>query len=249
MKVKILGSVSPYSKGEKNCPGYLIYTENGKVLLDCGSGISRLMNFPDDLDNLTIIISHLHKDHYSELASIAYASFVYHNLGMLKSRINVYISEDVDSQDYKYLMNFGEEQYMTFHSYNEKSVISERGIKVSFKRTLHPGLTYAAQLKLTDGSNKKIHYSADTAFDVELRSFFFESDLLICESSLLEEQKNSKLQHLTAKEAGVLARISGAKKMILTHFWPEIDKKLYLCEAKQEFENTYVAGEGDIYEI
>ena len=54
MKLKVLGSVSPYIKGNDNCPGYLIENENAKVLLDCGSGITREMKLPDDLENLTI---------------------------------------------------------------------------------------------------------------------------------------------------------------------------------------------------
>lgn len=37
------------------------------------------------------------------------------------------------------------------------------------------------------------------------------------------------------------------KKSLLTHFWPEEDKKLYLEEAQQVFENTEIAEEGKIY--
>ena len=81
-----LGTVSPYPKGNTNCPGFLVEYNEYKVLLDCGEGISKLLKFPDDLNNLIIIISHLHKDHYSGLSSIAYASFVYKNLGYLDKR-------------------------------------------------------------------------------------------------------------------------------------------------------------------
>ena len=45
MKLKILGSVSPYVKGKNNCPGYLVIKGNTKVLLDCGSGITREMKY------------------------------------------------------------------------------------------------------------------------------------------------------------------------------------------------------------
>ena len=72
MQLKVLGTVSPYSKEEKNCPGFLVTTENNKILLDCGNGITRNLNFPEDLNNLTIIISHLHRDHYSDIFSIAF---------------------------------------------------------------------------------------------------------------------------------------------------------------------------------
>ena len=94
-----LGTVSPYCKKDKNCPGFLVKNKNTKILLDCGSGISRLLNFPNDLESLTVIISHLHKDHYSDLFSLGYASFVYKNLGLLSKKIKVYIPNDINCPD------------------------------------------------------------------------------------------------------------------------------------------------------
>ena len=49
MEVKFLGTVSPYCKDEKNCPGYLVTEANTKILLDCGNGITRNLKLPDDL--------------------------------------------------------------------------------------------------------------------------------------------------------------------------------------------------------
>ena len=54
MKLKVLGSVSPYCKDQLNCPGYLIDSGKGKILLDCGSGSSGNMSFPEDIHNLNI---------------------------------------------------------------------------------------------------------------------------------------------------------------------------------------------------
>ena len=67
MIVTPLGTVSPYCKASKNCPGFLVNRNNKKILLDCGNGITKHMVFPNDLNNLTIFISHLHTDHNGEL--------------------------------------------------------------------------------------------------------------------------------------------------------------------------------------
>ena len=48
---------------------------------------------------------------------------------------------------------------------------------------------------------------------------------------------------MTAYDAGILASKSNTQKLLLTHFWPEEDKRLYLEEAKQIFENVEVAEE------
>lgn len=82
-----LGTVSPYPKENMNCPGFLIKYNNKNVLLDCGNGITRLLKLPKDLENLNVIITHYHKDHFGDIGALQYASYVYHNLGILNSKI------------------------------------------------------------------------------------------------------------------------------------------------------------------
>ena len=246
MILKILGSVSPYPKTDNNCIGYLIYdaNNNSKILLDCGNGITRLMNFPSDLENLTIIISHLHKDHYADLSAIAYASYVYYNLGLLSSKVKVYIPNSEDLEDYHYLINYGTENYMEFYVYDEKSNLNINDINISFYQTQHSIKTFA--MNIIKG-NIKLSYSADTGYDENISSFFRNADILICESSFLKHQKNGNINHLSAEEAAMIAKKSNVKKLILSHFWPEIDKLDYLEEAKNIFENVEIASENKEY--
>ena len=87
-----LGTISPYPKGDKNCPGFLVQYNNNKILLDCGAGVTRLLNFPNDLKDLNVIITHYHKDHFGDLGALQYASYVYHNLGLLDKKIKIYLA-------------------------------------------------------------------------------------------------------------------------------------------------------------
>ena len=246
MILKVLGSISPYSKLDNNCVGYLIYDSNNnqKILLDCGNGITRLMKFPNDLENLTIIISHLHKDHYADLSAIAYASYVYHNLGLLNSKVKVYIPNSRNLEDYHYLMNYGTENYMNFYVYDEKSNLNINDINVYFYQTQHSIKTFAMNIIK---ENIKLSYSADTGYDENIALFFQDADILICESSFLKNQKNDHINHLSAEEAAIIAKKSNAKKLILSHFWPEIDKSCYLNEAKNLFGNVEIATENKKY--
>lgn len=246
MILKILGSVSPYSKANNNCIGYLIYDTNNnqKILLDCGNSITKLMKIPDDLENLTIIISHLHKDHYADLGAIAYASYVYHNLGFLNNKVKVYIPNDKDLEDYHYLTNYGTENYMDFYVYDKKSNFNINDINISFYQTRHPIKTFAVNIIK---ENIKLSYSSDTGYDEKISLFFQDADILICESSFLKYQKNGNINHLSAEEAAIIAKKSNVKKLILSHFWPEIDKLNYLEEAQNIFKNVDVAVENREY--
>lgn len=237
-----LGTVSPYCKGNKNCPGFLICDNATKILLDCGNGISKHLNMPADLDNLIIIISHLHKDHYSELSSIGYASYVYKNLGYIKNKIKVYIPLDKDTEDFHYLMNFGTENFFEFIPYTSNDNIYHGNIEIMFSNNPHQLLTHS--IKLTN-KQKTIVYSSDTGYKNNcLENFAKNADLLICESSFLRSQIKKSDNHLYAHEAALIAKSACVKKLALTHFWPEIDKSEYVKEAKSIFENTIVAEEG-----
>lgn len=241
-----LGTVSPYPKDNKNCPGFLIEHKNYKVLLDCGEGISSLLNFPKDLNNLIIIISHLHKDHYSGLSGIGYASYVYKNLGYLKDKIKVYIpNEDLTKnklEDFEYLMNYGDENYLKFICYDSNLNLKHGGMNINFKINPHQLKTFSTKIEVNDLT---IVYSSDTGYkNNSLIEFSKDADLLICESTYLKNQNKSSDNHLYAFEAGKIARGANVKKLLLTHFWPEINKENYISEAKEIFKNTEAAIEG-----
>lgn len=252
INIKILGSVSPYCKGENNCPGYLVYNKKNKILLDCGNGITRNMKLPEDLIDLSIFITHLHKDHYADLFSLGYASYVYHNMGVLKTKIKVYVPKQTEENqnlyfDYQVLFSM-KEQYFEFIEYKPDDIFSLDDIKISFFPTLHAIDCYAIKI---ENSNKKLIYTGDTGY--KLDSLFFEfgkdANCFLIESSLLKSQNIINFTHLTAEEAALLAKKLNVKKLILTHFWPEIDKEEYLQEAKSIFPNSIVAIEGQIIVI
>lgn len=247
MQLKVLGTVSPYSKEEKNCPGFLITTENNKILLDCGNGITRNLEFPTDLENLTIIISHLHRDHYADIFSIAYASFVYKNLGLLKKRIKVYIPFDEASPDYYLLNNLGMEHFLEIITYNQETKLNLIEMTITFSENPHNIISYSTKVS---SNNQAIVYSGDTGYiGNSLEKFSNGANLLICESTFLKGQKRIKDYHLYAHEAATIAKKAEVDQLLLTHFWPEISLSMYEQEAKEIFSNTQGAIENQIINL
>lgn len=243
MVITPLGTVSPYCKDEKNCPGFLVNYNDTKVLLDCGNGISRLLKFPDDLTNLTIIITHLHNDHYGDLLSLAYASYVYNKLNMLDKRVKVYIPiKDDNNLDENFINIFGDEHYFEFCYFDENTKLNIDDVNITFAENPHQIKCYSIKLQ-NEISN--LVYSGDTGFEGNnLVTFAKEVDILICESTFLKGQIREKDYHLYAHEAATIAKEANVEKLVLTHFWPDIDKSKYLEEASEIFRNTIVAEEG-----
>ena len=259
-----LGTVSTYCYEDKNCPGFLVQYGDHRILLDCGNGISKNLNLPRDLNNLTIIISHLHPDHYGELLSIAQTSYVFNTLGYLNERIKVYIPEgdkikvtedykDTDGWsasrlveknliDFDYLLCLEKESYLKFIPYKQKDKLKIDDLEISFTRNPHSIITYSTKLE-TEGI--KLVYSSDTGYKGnQLEDFAKNANLLICESTFIRGQIRNGNNHLFAYEAAKIAKQANVDRLLLTHFWPSIDKQNYVDEAKEIFPNTEAEQEG-----
>lgn len=259
-----LGTVSTYCYKGKKCPGFLVQYGKNKILLDCGNGICENLNLPNDFDNLTIIISHLHSDHYGELLSIAQTSYVFNKLGYLDKRIKVFIPEGDYVQitegyeddngwgasrlieknliDFDYLLNLEKESYLEFIPYKQKDKLNIEDLQISFARNPHPLITYSTKLEI-DGI--KLVYSSDTGYQGNcLEEFASNVNLLICEATFLKGQARNSDNHLFAYEAAKIAKKANVDKLLLTHFWPSIDKQNYVNEAREIFSNTEAAQEG-----
>ena len=247
MKLKVLGTQSPYNTPGHNSPGFLITSQKDKILLDCGSGSHSLLNLPSDLKNLRVILTHLHRDHYNDIFNLQYASFVFWNQGRLKKPITVFLPKfpeniyaDIRNEPNAYAQYFTLLSGMALHIGN---------MRVRFLRTDHSFAadTYAVAI---DSGKSKIVYTSDTSFSskAELVEFAREADLLICESSLLKRHGFSEINpHLTAEQAAIIAREANVSKLMLTHFWPEEPVEEYLNEAKTVFSNVIAANENDEY--
>ncbi len=269
MKMKILGTVAPYCKNGKYCPGYLIQTEKEKVLLDCGNGITNLLDMEKDLENMTIIISHLHPDHYGDILSLADTIDLYHKFGFLSNKVKLYlpktkkekIKEPCKDKDgwattrivekpiieEQLIKNIGKNHYFDLEEYDENCKLKIGKLNISFCKTLHPIDTYAVKIKDNTGT---IVYSADTGYeDKNLVEFAKMADIFLCESSFLKGQVRDNNYHLYAYEAAKIAKKAQVNQLVLTHFWPEIDKNKYLEEAKEIFSNTEVAVENKVYKF
>lgn len=242
MKLKILGSQSPYNTPGHNCPGYLLQEGNNRLLLDSGSGSHSLLSYPNDLENLSVILSHLHRDHYNDIYNLQYSSFVFHNQKRLQNPINILlpatpnkIHDDILSED---------NAFANYQTINSNSNLQIGCMNVSFCQTDHPVETYAVKVKC---GNRIISYTSDTSFSAQNKivDFVKGSDILICESSLLKEHGFPEINsHLTAYQAATIAKEANVKGLILTHFWPEEPVEKYVQEAKEVFKNVIPAIEG-----
>lgn len=78
------------------------------------------------------------------------------------------------------------------------------------------------------------------------------ADLLVCEATFLEQESDLARDygHLTAAQAATIARESGARRLVLTHFSQRhSDEEAYLREAKGIFDETIAATDLEVIPV
>ena len=243
MRVKVLGTQAPYCKYGYNGPGYLVtLSNNKKILLDCGSGSTHMMTLPQDLKDMTVVISHRHGDHWADLFPLMYASYTYHEAyKALDNKIRVYIPSDMN-----HVVRMEKFHWCEFINIYPDMEVSIDGTNVKFCKTIHADNVDSYAVKIQN-ENKSLVYTGDISFEskekiVELARH---SNMLISESTLLTSYGMAENNvHITAQQAARIAYEAGVGKLLLTHFKPEEDPDNYVSEAMELFPNTLAAIEG-----
>lgn len=245
MKLTVLGNYGPFPKANGACSGFLIQSGDAKIVLDFGNGaLSRLQQYIDIEDISAIILTHLHSDHAGDIMILRYAADIMMMKGKLKEPVKVYApgepAEEFERLKYKEALD------IVALNPDEKLVIGD--VKISFRPMVHGYPSYSVCM---EKNGKKFVYSGDTSPNEDLIDFARGADLFLCEAGLLErDEKSIRAMHLTAGEAGEIASKAGVKRLLLTHFLPNVKMEHYMNEAAEKYNGIMeMAGENRSYFI
>lgn len=108
------------------------------------------------------------------------------------------------------------------------------------------------QLVTPSPAPRSYAYCSDTRYLPELHKQLLGVSTIYHESTYGDDNLHlaEKYYHSTARQAATVAREAGAGKLILGHYSSRYtDENLLLNEAKEVFENTFLADEMDVFEI
>jgi ribonuclease Z len=154
------------------------------------------------------------------------------------SPTNGYIFEEKD----KLRINKEKLKKLKLPSNSEIAKLAQgKNIKVNNKLIKSSDLTYIEK-------GKKISFIFDTKMCNNAKKLAKNSNLSIIEATFLEnsedgKEKANEYKHLTAAQAGRIAKEEKVKELILTHFSQRYERKekLLLDEAKKFFKNTKIS--------
>jgi len=127
-----------------------------------------------------------------------------------------------------------------------KNLQQGKDIEVGSKKIKAKDITYLQK-------GKKITFILDTGINENCYKIAKNSDILICEATYTKKEEELALayRHLTAGQAGQIAKNANVKKLILTHISQRYEnkEKQVLKEAKKTFQNTSIAEDLDKIEL
>lgn len=244
MQVTILGNNGPFPAAGGACSGYLITEGEERILIDCGNGVvANLQKFVKLEEVDAILLTHLHSDHMSDMLVLRYAVQIRMKRGQFPKPIAVYAPEDpIEEYERLHLNNI-----FNLNPITEDLELTFGSLKITFREMVHPVRCFAISI---DNGSKKFVFSGDTAWNTDIIEFSRGADVVMLDAGLLNKDKTDEdVPHMTAGECGRVAREAGAKKLLLTHFWPEYGHEELLNEARVEFQPTEIAELLSTYEI
>lgn len=234
MKVDILGAWGGYPAQGGATAGYLITTDKGQVLVDCGSGVMSKLSLKTKIEHLdSVVLSHLHYDHTADIKILQYAA-----VGALRNeKMAEKLQIHAPMEPKKYWDEL-QSEVSEFMPVTADSIIYSAGMKIEFQPVSHTIPCYA--IKFTYNGNVFV-YSADTSYDERLIEFAADADLFICEATICPGSTHTVgTGHMDASEAGLIANKANVQQLVLTHLPHDGNFEVMKEQAERTFKKPVI---------
>lgn len=245
LEVVVAGCAGTHPSAERACSGFLVRSADTNLLVDCGNGATRNLQRFCRLDELdAILVTHRHADHCVDLVGVYYA-LRFHADGQR----SVDVHAPAGTADMlAALVGDSEEVFREvcrFHDVAPGDALEVGDIGLSLFDANHSVPTVAVR---AEHDGRVAAYSSDTGGGDGLVAAARDADLFLCEASWQGDQHDYPAGlHITAAEAGRIARDAGARRLVLTHIWPANDLDQSRSEAAAVFDGPVeVATDGAV---
>lgn len=243
VRLIVLGSGTLVPSLRRHPSGYLVKAGGTSLLLDCGSGTMRRLlqagSHPDDLD--AVLFSHTHLDHTSELPLLLfaarYATPPRHR--PLRLAGSAGFSELLSGLERLHGDSVAASGYdRSVEVLAPGGVMEIGGARVRCAPARHVPSSLALRVEAAGAS---LVYSGDTEYCESVVELARGCDLLLCECSFPDESPAPG--HLTPSQAGRIASEAGARRLLLTHFYPACDAIDRAAQARRAYAGELILAE------
>ena len=217
------GTVAPHPL--RVCAAHLIETDRVRLLLDCGHGaVHRMAALGLNWEGIThVAVTHFHPDHIGDLPLLLLA-WTYGTLPPRSDPAVLIGPPGMQSLVDRLATAYGDwvrtpEYPLTIQELAPGASLSLGDLTLGACKVPHTDESVAYSV---ESAGRRMVYTGDTAFDDELGAWARDSDVLLAECSLPAEM--ALPTHLTPQECGALARLAAPRRLVLTHFYPPVER-------------------------
>jgi ribonuclease BN (tRNA processing enzyme) len=224
-RFRALGTGTIAFSAARACAGYYVEAGDVRLLMDCGSGVTRrLAELGIEWQRIThVALTHFHLDHHADLPTLLFA-FRY---GMLPARGQALeILGPVGTRDLldRLAASYGEwltapDFPLTIRELEPGGYHDLGGMGITAFKVPHTPESVAYSLSR---GGRRVVYTGDTGVSPELGVWARDCDLLVAECSLPESMAIP--EHLTPEQAGELGLAAHPRMLALTHFYPPVEQ-------------------------
>jgi ribonuclease BN (tRNA processing enzyme) len=219
MRLTVLGACGAWPDAGQACSGFLIEQDGFRLVVDLGyATVPRLLRYvpADRVD--AVFISHGHPDHCADLNPLLRARALRDDpppplpVYTLPGALDAVLALDRPGMlDDAY----------TLHEFAAGDAFDIGPFQA--RTRLLPHMRPNAGIRLT-ANGRTLAYTGDTGPSTEIATLARDADLLVAESTYVDEVPADSRAHLSsARQAGQLAAAAGAGRLLLTHLQPGTD--------------------------
>lgn len=220
MKLTVVGCAPAYTRSlgrASSC--YLVEHGATAIALDLGQGAFSSMSAYRSPETLNaVFITHLHADHNVDLIPLRH--FVRYENGGRGPQLHG--PADLRARFSEFQGRYGEASAQPDFLSDlpgaslEAGALEVGGLTIEARRVTHIPDSFAFRIAVADGSGAGLVYSGDCGVAEDLLPLIRVGDTMLCEAAFGVERPIAEV-HLTAQEAGAIARLGGAERLVLTH--------------------------------
>jgi ribonuclease BN (tRNA processing enzyme) len=228
----VLGSCGAWPEAGRACAGFLVEYDGFRVVLDLGyAALPRLLEYCPRGEVDAVVVTHQHPDHCVDVSGLARVRYyeapdappipLHCTPGTVEVLRALEPSPDpatvFDVHDLASTTRIGPFEVLTVELPHYKTNL---GVRLSA-----PGVSVA--------------YTGDSGPSPDLCLLAEGTDVFISDATYQGQSNDRYL--MSAADAGRGAR--GARRLVLTHFWPGSDRTISVREAQAEFDGEVIAAE------
>ena len=237
-----LGTGTVALSGGRSCAGYLYETDDVRLLLDCGSGITRrLAEFNYPWSNIThVALTHFHIDHHGDLPTLI-SAWKYGQLPARTAPLQIIGPAGTTALIERLAAAYGDWVRNPGFPVEIREIASgdilelSSAVQLSARKVPHTEESVAYSIQR---ASYRVVYTGDTGVDDALADWARGCDLLVCECSLPSSMAIK--EHLTPEQCAALAARAQPGRVVLTHFYPPVEQVDILAAMAAHYSGSVV---------